>query len=197
MVALAILIRWCAIGAEGGAVVHRYVKQHAHPSTQVAITGSGAVAATTPVCCWQSNASCFLKRAAAWMAATSRFTASPTTPYPKLGGFLRMISPANPAKGAARCSSCEAICCRLTVVLQPEERIPDHLTTHSPEGLRVMKHGEDGWCVALDRTRKNCGIYETRPSVCRRFVMNGAYCRAVRADYRGQVMAETQPEPAA
>lgn len=95
-----------------------------------------------------------------------------------------MNSPARPAKGASLCSRCAAVCCRLTVVLQPDESIPDHLTTHSPEGLRVMKHGKDGWCVALDGTRMNCGIYESRPSACRRFVMNGAYCRAVRKDYR-------------
>lgn len=29
----------------------------------------------------------------------------------------------------------------------------------------------------------NCGIYETRPEVCRRFVMGGPYCNAVRAEY--------------
>lgn len=46
-----------------------------------------------------------------------------------------------------------------------------------------MARGEDGWCVALDGVRMNCGIYETRPSVCRRFVMNGPYCRAVREEY--------------
>lgn len=86
-------------------------------------------------------------------------------------------------KGGAKCSSCEAVCCRLTVVLQPEDHVPEHLTTYSPEGLHVMQHGKDGWCIALNRTNMNCGIYETRPSVCRRFVMNGPYCKAIRADY--------------
>lgn len=94
-----------------------------------------------------------------------------------------MSSPAKPAKAAFDCSTCEAVCCRLTVVLQPDDRVPDHLTTHTPEGLHVMKRGEDGWCVALNRTHMNCGIYENRPSVCRRFVMKGPYCKAVRADY--------------
>ncbi|WP_130618073.1 YkgJ family cysteine cluster protein [Dyella amyloliquefaciens] len=108
-----------------------------------------------------------------------------------------MNSPTSPAKGAAHCSTCEAICCRLTVILQPEESIPDHLTTYSPEGLRIMKRGKDGWCVALSSTRMNCSIYETRPSVCRRFVMNGAYCKAVRADYRESIATGTRPEPVA
>ncbi len=116
----------------------------------------------------------------------------PTALHPKPGGFLRLNPPASPTKGAAHCSTCEAVCCRLTVVLQPEEPIPGHLTTYSPEGLRVMKRGSDGWCVALSGTRMNCSIYETRPSVCRRFVMNGAYCKAVRADYRSPVIADTQ-----
>ena len=92
-----------------------------------------------------------------------------------------MTSAERPA--AARCSSCEAVYCRLMVVLQPEESIPDHLTTYSPEGYRVMKRGEDGWCVAMNSVQMNCGIYETRPAVCRRFVMNGPYCRAIREDY--------------
>lgn len=29
----------------------------------------------------------------------------------------------------------------------------------------------------------NCGIYESRPTVCRRFTMDGPYCRAVRNEY--------------
>ncbi|WP_225590845.1 YkgJ family cysteine cluster protein [Pseudoxanthomonas sp. PXM03] len=81
------------------------------------------------------------------------------------------------------CSRCDAVCCRLTVVLQPEDQIPSHLTTHTPAGLHVMARDEEGWCVALDGARMNCGIYQTRPDVCRRFVMSGPYCRAVRSDY--------------
>lgn len=89
-----------------------------------------------------------------------------------------------PPSGRAHCSRCLAACCRLTVILQPDDHVPDDLTTHSPEGLHVMKRGEDGWCVALNREHMNCGIYETRPSVCRRFAMNGAYCRAIHAEWR-------------
>lgn len=96
-----------------------------------------------------------------------------------------MNSPARPVHAAAHCSTCQAVCCRLTVVLRPEERVPAHLTARTPEGLRVMKHAEDGWCAALDRTHMNCGIYEQRPAECRRFVMNGPYCKALRAEYDG------------
>ena len=86
----------------------------------------------------------------------------------------------------ADCAHCDAVCCRLTVVLQPEDNIPGHLTTRLPGGLLAMAHDEEGWCVAMDGARMNCGIYESRPGVCRRFVMDGPYCRAVRAEYAGQ-----------
>lgn len=84
---------------------------------------------------------------------------------------------------AADCRKCDAVCCRLTVVLQPGDRVPPHLTVRTDAGLLVMAHDEEGWCAALDGARMNCGIYETRPDVCRRFVMGGPYCNAVRAEY--------------
>ena len=33
------------------------------------------------------------------------------------------------------CGRCDAVCCRLTVVVQPEDNIPAHLTTHTDAGL--------------------------------------------------------------
>ncbi|RDS79331.1 YkgJ family cysteine cluster protein [Dyella monticola] len=92
----------------------------------------------------------------------------------------------NRAKGAVNCAACQAVCCRLIVVLEEGDNIPEHLTTRLPAGNRVMAHGDDGWCVAMDRTHMNCGIYENRPAVCRRFFMGGPYCRAIRSDYAKQ-----------
>ena len=43
----------------------------------------------------------------------------------------------------------------------------------------------------------NCGIYDTRPSVCRRFVMNGPYCRAIREEYSDPVAAAVRHQTAA
>lgn len=88
-----------------------------------------------------------------------------------------------PAPATTQCERCVAVCCRLTVVVQPGDDIPEHLTTHLPTGPRVMARDASGWCVALDHERMNCGIYERRPDVCRCFVMNGPYCRALRIDY--------------
>ena len=84
----------------------------------------------------------------------------------------------------ADCSRCDAVCCRLTVILQPEDRVPPRFTDETVEGLHVMARDEEGWCVALDGARMRCSIYDTRPQVCRRFVMAGPYCTEVRADYR-------------
>ena len=81
------------------------------------------------------------------------------------------------------CRTCDAVCCRLTVVLQPEDRIPARFTARTSAGLLVMARDEDGWCVALDAAQGLCSIYETRPDVCRRFVEAGPYCKSVRSDH--------------
>ncbi len=80
------------------------------------------------------------------------------------------------------CNRCDALCCRLTVVLFEEDAIPAHLTERNEQGVTVMARDADGWCVALNSARMNCGIYETRPTICRKFAMAGPYCRDVRAE---------------
>lgn len=84
------------------------------------------------------------------------------------------------------CSACEAVCCRLTVVLAPPDDVPREYVVYE-RGLAIMARGEDGWCLALDREHRCCGIYDQRPSACRRFVMGGAYCQAERAEYAAGV----------
>jgi Fe-S-cluster containining protein len=91
-------------------------------------------------------------------------------------------APRSPPIGTATCSACDAVCCRLTVVVQPEDGIAEHLTTRL-NGLRVMARDAEGWCVAMDATRMCCSIYDARPDVCRRFSMGGPHCEAVREDY--------------
>ncbi len=83
---------------------------------------------------------------------------------------------------SVHCSRCEATCCRLTVVVFPDDAIPAHMTLRDTHGFTTMARGEDGWCVALDRARMNCGIYPSRPAICRKFKMGGPYCREVRSD---------------
>jgi len=85
------------------------------------------------------------------------------------------------------CSSCDAVCCRLTVVLMPEDRVPRHLTTRTAHGLEVMARDEEGWCIAVDQNRMCCSIYEQRPAVCCKFAMGSEYCRDERRLYREQM----------
>lgn len=84
------------------------------------------------------------------------------------------------------CAACDAVCCRLTVVVMPDDVVPRHFVERSPEGLDVMGRCEEGWCVALDHARMCCSIYELRPQVCRQFAMGGGHCRAARHDYRNR-----------
>lgn len=81
------------------------------------------------------------------------------------------------------CTACEAVCCRLTVVIEASDRVPEHLIAHGLNGVDTMAHGSDGWCLALDHANRRCGIYATRPSVCRKFAMGGGYCRFERAKF--------------
>ncbi|GAA0708689.1 YkgJ family cysteine cluster protein [Dokdonella soli] len=81
------------------------------------------------------------------------------------------------------CSACDAVCCRLTVTIAPDDTIPRAFVERNAQGVEVMRHGDDGWCAALDRTRMCCSIYEQRPAICRKFAMGGAYCRDERARY--------------
>lgn len=85
---------------------------------------------------------------------------------------------------AVSCSHCDAVCCRLTVVVMPDDEVPRHLVERSATGLNTMARGEDGWCIAVDPVHLRCTIYEQRPAICRKFAMGGAYCRDERAKYR-------------
>lgn len=80
------------------------------------------------------------------------------------------------------CERCDAVCCRLTVVLRDTDVVAQELVALGDAGERTMAHRPDGWCVALGSDHR-CSIYATRPEACRRFAMAGPYCLAVRVDY--------------
>ncbi|UNK50103.1 YkgJ family cysteine cluster protein [Lysobacter sp. S4-A87] len=90
------------------------------------------------------------------------------------------------------CSHCDAVCCRLTVVLMPEDNVPRHMVERMVDGPEVMARDEEGWCVAVDHSRMCCSIYDQRPGVCRKFAMGSAYCRSERAAYR-EMQAQAIP----
>ena len=128
-------------------------------------------------------------------ARRGRCSPSPAPPEPFIAAIQPLSRPAS-SGGTPRtdpdidpdisCAACDAVCCRLTVVLLPGDDVPERLTTWTDEGLHVMAHDEDGWCVAVDGARHCCSIYESRPAICRKFAMGGPYCRAVRAEYAAE-----------
>jgi hypothetical protein len=81
------------------------------------------------------------------------------------------------------CDRCAAVCCRETVPCITDQDLPQHLIDEGAEGMPQMRRLDDGWCIALNRTEMNCGIYDRRPLPCRLFEMGGPDCLAVRARF--------------
>lgn len=81
------------------------------------------------------------------------------------------------------CSNCQAVCCRLTVVISADDQIAEHLIVRGDNGVDTLARGSDGWCLSLDRVNMRCSIYEQRPAVCRKFVMGAGYCRLEREKF--------------
>ncbi|MGN2249377.1 YkgJ family cysteine cluster protein [Frateuria edaphi] len=86
---------------------------------------------------------------------------------------------------SVQCTACDAVCCRLTVVLMPEDDVPDWLVTRDDHGLATLAKGEDGWCAAVDPNTSRCTIYEQRPSICRKYAMGSPGCRDERRKWYG------------
>lgn len=84
-----------------------------------------------------------------------------------------------------RCARCEAVCCRLPVLLMPGDAVPIWATDVDEYGLQHMAQRDDGWCTALDRDTMRCTIYARRPQVCRDFAMGGAGCLIERSEWYG------------
>ncbi len=84
------------------------------------------------------------------------------------------------------CRRCDAVCCRLSVTVMPDDAVPGHLLDTDELGRTVMARNDEGWCAAIDPYHLRCTIYSQRPAICRQFSMGGDDCRTVRQDYRRQ-----------
>jgi Fe-S-cluster containining protein len=78
------------------------------------------------------------------------------------------------------CSTCQACCCRLEVMLITDTGVPERYIEEDSWGSRVMARLDDGWCAALNRDTMMCSIYENRPLICREFEMGAFECRTER-----------------
>ena len=87
-----------------------------------------------------------------------------------------------------RCTSCEAICCRLTVVLMPEDHVPEWLIDRDLHGMETLAKGEDGWCAAVDPNTSRCTIYDDLPSICRKYAMGSPSCQDERRKWYGDAI---------
>jgi Fe-S-cluster containining protein len=94
-----------------------------------------------------------------------------------------------PPAGRISCGQCEAVCCRMVVVLMPEDRVPDWLIEDDQRGFQTLAKNEEGWCAAIDPLSFRCTIYEDRPSICRKFAMGSAYCREARTAWYAPAVA--------
>lgn len=90
-----------------------------------------------------------------------------------------------------QCNTCEAVCCRLKVVLLPEDRVPSWLRDHDEHGLEILSKGEDGWCAAVDPITHGCTIYADRPTICRKYAMGSPSCRDEREKWFGAAIPTT------
>lgn len=84
------------------------------------------------------------------------------------------------------CSTCQACCCRLEVMLITETGVPERYIETDAWGGQVMARLDDGWCAALDRETLMCSIYDQRPLICREFAMGGDDCIAERKEHLGE-----------
>jgi len=85
---------------------------------------------------------------------------------------------ANPPE--VTCANCEAICCRLEVLLITDTGVPQEFIATDRWGAMSMARTPEGWCAALDRNTHRCRIYQHRSWICREFEMGGAECIAER-----------------
>ncbi|UZE94573.1 YkgJ family cysteine cluster protein [Alkalimarinus alittae] len=93
------------------------------------------------------------------------------------------ISAINVVDEKITCSNCEAICCRMEVMIITDTGVPDRYIKTDKWGGETMDRLSDGWCAALDRNTMMCSIYENRPLICREFAMGEDECIDARNDY--------------
>ena len=82
------------------------------------------------------------------------------------------------------CSNCDALCCRLEVMLITDTGVPDEFIAVDKWGSMTMARLDDGWCSALDRNTMSCLIYKNRPKICRDLAMGGSDCLSEYVDNR-------------
>ena len=74
----------------------------------------------------------------------------------------------SPVNCAERMAVCKAVCCRLSFPLDVEEVQSGELKWELGRPY-FIRHNSEGACVHQDASTGACGVYDRRPSVCKRY----------------------------
>ena len=80
------------------------------------------------------------------------------------------------------CSTCQAACCQMQVMIIDDTGMPDRFIETDASGIQSVRRLEDAWCKALNRNTFLCDQYAVRPTICREFEMGGADCQSTRVE---------------
>jgi hypothetical protein len=73
---------------------------------------------------------------------------------------------AEPIDCENRVALCKAACCRLSVLLSPQD-LAEGIVSWDPRRRYFNSQDADGYCVHLERPPCRCSIYANRPAPCR------------------------------
>jgi len=76
------------------------------------------------------------------------------------------VPPAEPIDCENRVPLCKAACCRLSVLLSPQD-LAEGIVSWDSRRRYFNSQKPDGYCVHLERPACRCSIYENRPAACR------------------------------
>jgi len=73
---------------------------------------------------------------------------------------------------AGRALGCQSFCCRLLVRLEPDEMIQP---TDGSVAKGYVDKDETGYCIHFNQKTYRCGIWKTRPKICRAYECNSDF----------------------
>lgn len=76
------------------------------------------------------------------------------------------VEPAEPIDCENRVALCKAACCRLSVLLAPQD-LAEGIVRWDSRRRYFNAQEPDGYCVHLERPGCRCAVYEARPAACR------------------------------
>jgi Fe-S-cluster containining protein len=82
---------------------------------------------------------------------------------------------------------CKAACCKMPFALSKQD-VDEGIIQWEFGRPYMIAHGEDGYCIHLDRNTYQCSVHEHRPVPCRGFDCRDNEKWPVWSDYEGKVL---------